>query len=277
MTTAPTQREQQLRQAAVAAALLRHGDGAGRLLALHPSGKELKDRLTTEGSHPTLADLFWAELPLIETAAGLRSPKSGERDSSARRPLDYWRRRYRAAFGEEWRWLLAELPSLWRVLIDLSSASVEELAIVLGLEILAQASAGQKLEQVAQVVSSLDEACARQVLTRVRELTGNASLPADVAQAWDALVRRTMKKRTGTKLLRWLALTLLANLLEGMPDERLRVAATRHCRSDLFNVLALGGRAQLVAAQHQKAIEAMVLDVLGRLRPGQDSSSGPGA
>mgnify|MGYP007059426095 CR=1 FL=1 len=272
MPTATTQREQQMRQASVAASLLRHGQDAGHFLALHPDSKQLKDRLTSEGPHPTLRDLLWAELPSIEAAAGIRAPRKGDHEAPARRAIDYWRRRYRAAFRDEWRWLLSELPSLWRVLIDLSPTSVEEFAIILGLEVVAPAAAGQKPEEVAQIVATLDETYARQVLTRVKELGKGGALPAEVAQAWNTLVRRTMKKRTGWKLLRWLALTLLANLLECMRDDRMRIAATRHCRSDLFNVLALGGRAQLVDADHEPAIEAMVLDGLGRLRPGQDSS-----
>lgn len=263
------------RLAALRWALSRRGGDAASLAALHPDAKAL----AAAGDGATdLPELLWGELPLIEREASPRGTVRRTLPDAKRTPTAYWLRRRKSALREEWRWLVAELPDLWRKLIDLSAANVEDLAILLGKDMLAHIAAGhaaaghaaaeQDGDFLTELLSPLDRVDHRPIATRVRELEGKA-LPSAVTAVWQQAYLAAAKKRTGARLLRWLAMHLLSNLLESWPDPRMRAAAARHCRSDLFNVLQLGGRVRLAPREHVPAIEKMVLEVLAWLRHGQ--------
>jgi len=276
MSPAP-QPENPLRAKALLCALRRHGSLAPTLLAHHPQSAALlaMERCGGAAQPPTINDMQWHELARLESAVGVKPGHDPRTRTGAAAGLLYFRRRYRVAFRNEWDWLLKAMPSLWRVLVGLSPQSVEEFAVLLGIEMISHAAAGRPADALGELLGPLEDRQDRLVVTRVKELEGKA-LPRDITAAWEESYRRAMTRRTGAKLLRSLALSLLANLQAAGLDERTRAAAARHCRSDLFHVLDLGRKSSKpLPASHLPPIESMVLDLLGRLRPAKPAELNP--
>jgi hypothetical protein len=263
----PQTPENPLRAKALLCALRRRPDGPA-LLARHPHYAALTQLESTPAAAipATINDMLWHELPRLEAASGARAAADPRERLSPTARFTYWRRRQRIALREEWRWLLGELPSLWRVLIELAPSSVEELAVLLGLEMIAHASVGLPPKPLNQLLAPLDDRDERQVVTRIKELEGKA-LPRAITAGWEDAYRKAMLKRTGAKLLRSLALRLLASLQAARLPQPIRLAAARHCRSDLFLVLQMGRKPDPIPTTMLAQVEAMVLDLLGRLRP----------
>jgi len=210
--------------------------------------------------------LLWTEVESIEQTAGVRS----SRNPSATSPA-YWSRRYVVALHEEWRTLLASLPDFWRVLIDLSAAVAEDFAMLLGVEMIAQLAAGKTKAQINDLLTPLEEDARKRVFARSLELDPDAISLSVIAEC-EKLYRRGSKRRIGQRLIRWFSMSLLSSLLHERLTASQRTMAARHCRSDLFNVLNRPGR-KVVPTSHAANVEAMALELLGKLRPIGDSSS----
>lgn len=251
-----------MRTRALLAALSRHGDDGDRMLRLHPDAARIAKASAKSGD---LSALLWHELPRLERDAGLRPAK--EPWAQRRTAAAYWHRRYQIALRSEWRWLLSHLPNLWRVLVDLPAAAGEELAVQLGVEAVAQMAAGLRAKQANALLAPLEAGHCRMIVSRVKEL-GKPALPGPIVERWRTNYEKAAHRRNGVKLLRWLSLSLLSNLLHARLSPRTRAKAARHCRSDLLAVLTVRPVSDLVEKEHLGAVETMVVDLMGRVRPG---------
>lgn len=233
-------------------------------MSLHPQS----DRLARIAM-PTTSwqETMFAELPVVEQQAGIK-----EASSTVKSPIVYWFRRHAIALNEEWRQLLANLPDFWRVLMELPAPVIESFSQLLGVEMIARVTAGKNKTQINDLLSPLQEDTRTDVYARSQAIDPD-ELPLSVTATWEQLYRKGMKRRIGHKLVRWYAMSLLASLMQVRLPASQRTMATRHGKSDLFEVLNRPSRS-LVTSLHAARVEALALELLGQLRPTSGSSSG---
>lgn len=207
----------------------RHG---GNLLRWHP------DSEAAGSAEPLLlTDALWAELPALE--AGLQHAASQRGADAQRLPLEYWSRRQQVSHRDEHRRLLAELPTFWRVVLDLPSQSVEALAVELGRSMLAAVMQGQAATSSAAGEQPWLAALEAQEIAQLRRRAATIAdegCPQSLRHRWSALISQRSTRATGTRLLRTLGMGLLASLLQEVSGP-LRAMAASHARSEVFDAL----------------------------------------
>lgn len=254
-STSTTSAASHPRLAAMCWAVRRSGSPANwRWLARHPDRAFLEHELPAMAEESILS-VYWRQTP--ESAEQRQPATTG--------PIDLWQARRRLGLAQEASWLLAELPDFWRVVLDLSSSRVEELANFVGIELLAHAAA-RKLEgmDTPSLKAALGEGGSMPVRLRRRELESTASMPPGVSEAWLPAWSRRVAARPGARHARWLGLSAMASLLADLPAAPRRFAP-RHARSDLFAVLGASRHRFRWSAVQRQALELCLLDRLASL------------
>lgn len=230
------------------------GDRADDVLALHPN-PNVRKALANDHSHDELDDVIWDDL-----SQQLDRPMRGPQRSA----VEYYRLRRKHTWKAEWQWLLGEVPDLWRRLLDLSAGDVERFAHLLGIEIVAHIVRGQQAEQLPPLLTVLDEEQMYQTMNRAYAIE-HVFVPEDVLDVWRLVYLQASGKRRGRKLLRWLALSLLSNVIFLRLDHSLRTLAARHCMSSLIDVLLRNRRTGLLEKEHVDVVEHMIVTVVMQL------------
>ncbi len=231
------------------------------VLARHPL---LDTAQVREAGDIDLRSLLIDELPLEERRARV-TPSVAASDSN----IGYYLRRREVALRDEWRVLLGTLPDFWRVLIELSPNLVDEFIHLLGVEMVARMAAGKSKAMINDLLMPLDRPLAEQVLTRTQAVDPD-SMPLSVTSAWEKLYRHGAKRRIGQRLIRWICLALLSDLIHQRLTATRRSMAARHSRSNVLSILKQPSR-PIVPAQHAGDVEAVALQLLGSLTPINDA------
>lgn len=234
------------------------------LLSLHPECERIMSvAVPTQSWHETM----FAELTVAEAQMGIKQESVANNS-----PIVYWFRRRAIALNEEWRELLADLPDFWRVLMELPAPAIESFTKLLGVEMIARLTAGKNKTQINDLLSPLEEDTRKEVFAQSQAIDPD-ELPLSVIASWEQLYRKGMKRRIGHKLIRWFAMSLLASLIQVRLRTSQRTKASRHGKSDLFDVLNRPSRS-LVPPIHAQRVEALALELLGGLQTTSGSSTG---
>lgn len=178
-------------------------------------------------------------------------------------------RRRKLALADEHRMLLGRLSDNWRVLLGLSGKAVEDLAVRLGLEMVAvSVRVAGKDKALKAMLGVIEGREADLLVTRVEELK---DLPPAklLGEQWPRHITQLAQRMRGIKLLRTLGLTQLTSLMHAQMNPAQQAVAARHCRSELIAVLGSAAPAAGMSGGEAEAFEPVLKELLGQVSGGR--------